>query len=164
MTTHFIAGQWQAGQGDALESLNPVTQAVVWAGQGANAGQVGQAVAAARQAFPGWARQSLDMRIAVLEAFAAQLKANADELARCIGEETGKPLWEAATEVTSMVNKVAISVQSYRERTGEKSGPLTNRMVWWRCSARTTSPATCPTGISFRPCWPVTPWCSNRAN
>jgi len=124
MTTHYIAGQWLAGQGDALQSLNPVTQAVIWEGQGASAAQVEQAVAAARQAFPGWARQSLDRRIAVLEAFAAQLKANADALAHCIGEETGKPLWEAATEVTSMVNKVAISVQSYRERTGEKSGPL----------------------------------------
>lgn len=124
MTTHFIAGRWQAGQGEALQSLDPVSQAVVWEGQGATAAQVEQAVASARQAFPNWARQSLDRRIAVLEAFAAQLKANADELARSIGEETGKPLWEAATEVTSMVNKVAISVQSYRERTGEKSGPL----------------------------------------
>ena len=89
MTTHFIAGQWQAGQGEALQSLDPVSQAVVWQGQGATAAQVEQAVASARQAFPNWARQSLDMRIAVLEAFAAQLKANADELARCIGEETG---------------------------------------------------------------------------
>ncbi|MEE3636255.1 succinylglutamate-semialdehyde dehydrogenase [Pseudomonas sp. AL 58] len=124
MTTHYIAGAWLAGQGEALESHNPVTQHVIWKGQGATAEQVGEAVKAARQAFPGWARQSLDARIAVLEAFAARLKANADELARCIGEETGKPLWEAATEVTSMVNKVAISVQSYRERTGEKSGPL----------------------------------------
>ncbi|WP_350617440.1 aldehyde dehydrogenase family protein, partial [Pseudomonas sp. HY7a-MNA-CIBAN-0227] len=63
-------------------------------------------------------------RLSVLEAFAASLKTHADELARCIGEETGKPLWESATEVTSMINKVAISVQSYRERTGEKIGPL----------------------------------------
>ncbi len=124
MTTHFIAGSWQAGQGEALQSLNPVSQQVVWQGQGANAGQVDSAVKAARQAFAGWALQSLEARISVLEAFAAALKANADELARCIGEETGKPLWEATTEVTSMVNKVAISVQSYRERTGEKSGPL----------------------------------------
>ncbi|WP_184959672.1 succinylglutamate-semialdehyde dehydrogenase [Pseudomonas vranovensis] len=124
MTTHFIAGSWQAGQGEALQSLNPVSQQVVWQGQGANAAQVDSAVKAARQAFAGWALQSLEARISVLEAFAAALKANADELARCIGEETGKPLWEAATEVTSMVNKVAISVQSYRERTGEKSGPL----------------------------------------
>ncbi|MDR6713263.1 succinylglutamic semialdehyde dehydrogenase [Pseudomonas hunanensis] len=124
MTTHYIAGQWHAGQGEPLQSLNPVSQAVLWQGQGAAAGQVEAAVQAARQAFPGWAQLSLDARISVLEAFAEQLKANADELARCIGEETGKPLWESATEVTSMVNKVAISLQSYRERTGEKSGPL----------------------------------------
>ncbi|UVM24529.1 succinylglutamate-semialdehyde dehydrogenase [Pseudomonas wadenswilerensis] len=124
MTTHFIAGSWQTGQGEALQSLDPVSQQVVWQGQGASAEQVDSAVKAARQAFAGWALQSLEARISVLEAFAAALKANADELARCIGEETGKPLWEATTEVTSMVNKVAISVQSYRERTGEKSGPL----------------------------------------
>ncbi|WP_308725678.1 succinylglutamate-semialdehyde dehydrogenase [Metapseudomonas otitidis] len=124
MSTHYIAGAWQAGQGEAFVSLNPVTQASVWSGQGASAEQVAAAVAAARAAFPAWARLSLDARIAVLERFAATLKTRADELARCIGEETGKPLWESATEVTSMVNKVAISIQSYRERTGEKSGPL----------------------------------------
>ncbi|WP_372876180.1 succinylglutamate-semialdehyde dehydrogenase [Pseudomonas sp.] len=124
MSTHYIAGSWQLGQGEALESLNPVTQAVVWRGQAASAAQVEAAVAAARAAFPGWASCSLDWRIAALERFAVALKAHADELARAIGEETGKPLWESATEVTSMVNKVAISVQSYRERTGEKSAPL----------------------------------------
>lgn len=124
MSTHYIAGAWQAGQGEAFDSLNPVTQESVWSGQGASAEQVEAAVAAARAAFPAWARLSLDARIAVLERFATTLKTRADELARCIGEETGKPLWESATEVTSMVNKVAISIQSYRERTGEKSGPL----------------------------------------
>lgn len=124
MSTHYIAGAWQAGQGEAFDSLNPVTQASVWSGQGASDEQVEAAVAAARAGFPAWARLSLDARIAVLERFAATLKTRADELARCIGEETGKPLWESATEVTSMVNKVAISIQSYRERTGEKSGPL----------------------------------------
>ncbi|WP_169862512.1 MULTISPECIES: succinylglutamate-semialdehyde dehydrogenase [Pseudomonas] len=124
MSTLYIAGAWQNGQGEAFESLNPVTQQVLWSGQGADASQVDAAVNAARQAFAGWAKRSFDARLTVLEAFAASLKANADALARCIGEETGKPLWESATEVTSMINKVAISVQSYRERTGEKSGPL----------------------------------------
>ncbi|WP_175561678.1 succinylglutamate-semialdehyde dehydrogenase [Pseudomonas asturiensis] len=124
MSTLYIAGAWQAGQGELITSLNPVTQQVLWSGQGATAEQVDQAVQAARQAFPDWARRSLQARIDVLEAFAARLRHHADDLARCIGEETGKPLWESATEVTTMVNKVAISVQSYRERTGEKSGPL----------------------------------------
>lgn len=124
MNSLYIAGAWQEGQGELVKSLNPVTQQVLWSGRGASAAQVEQAVQAARQAFPGWALLSLDQRIAVLEAFAARLKHHADALAHCIGEETGKPLWESATEVTSMVNKIAISVQSYCERTGEKSGPL----------------------------------------
>lgn len=124
MSHLYIDGQWTQGLGSTFTSLNPVGQAVVWNGAAASAEQVDQAAQAARKAFPAWASQSLEARIAVLEAFADRLKVRADELARCIGEETGKPLWEAATEVTSMVNKVAISVQSYRERTGEKSGPL----------------------------------------
>jgi succinylglutamic semialdehyde dehydrogenase len=124
MSSLYIDGQWTQGLGPTFTSLNPVGQAIVWQGAAANSEQVDQAVQAARKAFPIWASQPLEARIAVLEAFAARLKARADELARCIGEETGKPLWEAATEITSMANKVAISVQSYRERTGEKSGPL----------------------------------------
>jgi succinylglutamic semialdehyde dehydrogenase len=124
MSTQYIDGAWTAGQGEAFESLNPVTQQVIWSGRGANSTQVSAAVDAARQAFPAWATRTLEQRIEVLDAFAACLKNRADELARCIGEETGKPLWESATEVTSMANKVAISIQSYRERTGEKSGPL----------------------------------------
>ncbi|MDH1441873.1 succinylglutamate-semialdehyde dehydrogenase [Pseudomonas sp. GD03721] len=124
MSTHYIAGQWLAGRGEPLQSLDPVSQAVVWQGRGADAAQVDAAVTAARQAFSAWVAQSLDSRIAVLERFAVYLKDRAQQLAQAIGEETGKPLWEAATEVNSMVGKVAISIQSYRERTGEKSGPL----------------------------------------
>lgn len=124
MSTHYIAGRWQDGRGAAFQSLNPVTQDVLWEGREASAEQVNAAVEAARAAFPAWALLGLERRIEVLEAFAATLKQHADELARAIGEETGKPLWESATEASSMVNKVAISIQSYRERTGEKSGPL----------------------------------------
>ncbi len=124
MTTHFIAGNWQAGAGELFSSLNPVSQESLWSGRAASAEQVTAAVAAARAAFPDWAQRSLQQRIALLEAFTVSLQAHAEELARCIGAETGKPLWESNTEVTSMINKVAISIQSYRERTGEKSGPL----------------------------------------
>jgi succinylglutamic semialdehyde dehydrogenase len=124
MTTLFIDGQWRDGEAEAFESLDPVGQRVLWQGQAASAGQVNQAVAAARRAFPAWALLPLDARVRCLHAFAEQLKACATELAHCIGEETGKPLWEASTEVTSMINKVAISVQAYQERTGEKHSVL----------------------------------------
>jgi succinylglutamic semialdehyde dehydrogenase len=124
MMSLFIGGHWLAGEGEALQSVAPVSQKVIWAGQGASAAQVSAAVAAARDAFPAWASLGLEVRIGYLQAFADRLKASADALAHCIGEETGKPLWEATTEVTSMVNKVAISIQAYHERTGEKSSVL----------------------------------------
>ena len=87
MSTHYIAGQWLAGQGETLESLDPVGQGVVWSGRGADAAQVDAAVRAAREAFPAWARRPLEQRIELLERFAATLKSRADELARAIGEK-----------------------------------------------------------------------------
>jgi NAD-dependent aldehyde dehydrogenases len=52
MKSLYIAGEWLAGQGEVFESLNPVTQQVLWSGNGATADQVESAVQAARQAFP----------------------------------------------------------------------------------------------------------------
>ena len=49
MKSLYIAGEWLAGQGEAFESLNPVTQQVVWSGEGATAAQVESAVQAARR-------------------------------------------------------------------------------------------------------------------
>ncbi|XXF07544.1 succinylglutamate-semialdehyde dehydrogenase [Pseudomonas sp. D2-3] len=123
MSTHYIAGLWQLGQGDALESLDPVSQQVLWVGREADTAQVEAAVQAAREAFAGWAAAPLSERIAVLERFAAVVKSRQDELAHAIGEETGKPLWEAESEVASMIAKVAISIHSHAERTGQRSGP-----------------------------------------
>lgn len=121
MSTHYIAGLWQIGRGDTLESLDPVSQQVLWVGREASTEQVEAAVQSAREAFPAWAAAPVAERIAVLERFAAVLKLKQDDLAHAIGEETGKPLWEAVTEVTSMINKVAISVQSQAERSGTRS-------------------------------------------
>jgi succinylglutamic semialdehyde dehydrogenase len=52
------------------------------------------------------------------------LKEHNEELAQIIAEEVGKPLWEARLEVTTMANKVDISVQSYGARTGETSAKV----------------------------------------
>ncbi|MBA4710076.1 succinylglutamate-semialdehyde dehydrogenase [Aquitalea aquatica] len=124
MSTLFINGQWLAGAGAALSKTNPATAEIIWQGQGADAAQVDAAVTHARQAFKSWARTSLDERIAIARRFGELLTANKDALATIIAKETGKPLWEALTEVTTMVNKVEISVKSYNERTGERAATM----------------------------------------
>ncbi len=61
---------------------------------------------------------------AIVEKFASLLEASKAELTAIIGAETGKPRWEAAGEVTAMINKVAISVKAYHTRTGEQHSDL----------------------------------------
>jgi succinylglutamic semialdehyde dehydrogenase len=106
-----------------FQSVNPVTQQLVWRGEAADANAVDRAVASARAAFFAWSRTPLGERVALVRRFAEQLKANETALAHTIGLETGKPLWEAKTEVATMVNKVEISVRAFEERTGEKTTP-----------------------------------------
>ena len=126
MTTNslFINGQWVAGQGTEFQSLNPVTQDVVWQGSSATDADVNQAIDAARKAFKTWKRLCVDDRIAICRQFAALLKENQERLAHVIGSETGKPLWESRTEISAMIGKIDISVQAYHERTGTKVSDL----------------------------------------
>ena len=118
--TQWIAGRWQAGEGQAMQSLNPYTSEVVWHGLSATAEQVEQAVAAARNALVSWRNTPFVERQAVVERFAELVKAHSEAIAVVIAEETGKPLWETRTEAGAMVGKIAISLRAYQERTGEK--------------------------------------------
>ncbi|KKD00024.1 succinylglutamate-semialdehyde dehydrogenase [Photobacterium halotolerans] len=118
--TQWIAGNWQAGQGEAMQSLNPFSGEVIWEGKSATTEQVEQAVASARQALMTWRHTRLEERQAIVERFAALVKDNSEHIARTIAEETGKPLWETRTEAGAMVGKIAISLRAYNERTGER--------------------------------------------
>lgn len=107
-----------------VTSTNPATGEVVWQGLAATAAEVGRAVGAARGAFDEWAWLPTEKRVAVLEAFAEQLRRHKPDLAETISRETGKVLWESNAEVDSMINKVALSLQAHRERRTSQSEPL----------------------------------------
>jgi len=124
MSELFIDGEWVAGTGHAFASRNPGTGATVWEGNSASAEDVDRAVMSARRAFALWSAVSLDERVAVVRRFAALINERKESIAEAIGRETGKPLWEARTEVASMAAKVDISVQSYNERTGERRASM----------------------------------------
>ncbi|MBB5016991.1 succinylglutamic semialdehyde dehydrogenase [Chitinivorax tropicus] len=129
MSTQLIAGQWLPGSGSPFQSRNPVTQQVVFTGQSATEAQVDAAVLAARDAFKAWRDGGLAARLSVIKRFAELLGENKAELADAIGLETGKPRWEALTEVQTMIGKVDISIKSYQERTGEKQSEMGDAMA-----------------------------------
>jgi succinylglutamic semialdehyde dehydrogenase len=122
--SNYIGGAWLAGSGPLLATIDPSTGRQTWTSNESTAEDVDRAVKAARAAFEGWALTPLDARIAICRRFRDLLKEHNEELAAIIAEEVGKPLWEARTEVTTMANKVDISVQSHAARTGETSAKV----------------------------------------
>lgn len=100
-----------------LISYEPATGAELWR---APHGNVDELVARAREAWPAWASQPLATRIERMRRFANEVRKDQDEFAELIARETGKPLWEARTEVEAVMAKVEISVRSYAERTGQR--------------------------------------------
>jgi succinylglutamic semialdehyde dehydrogenase len=97
-----------------LTSREPATGAEIWSGKVGNAAAE---VAAARAAWPEWAARSVTYRIETLRRFANEVRSRERDFADLIARETGKPFWEARTEVGAVINKVEISAAAYLERT-----------------------------------------------
>ncbi|MCX7676792.1 MAG: succinylglutamate-semialdehyde dehydrogenase, partial [Alteraurantiacibacter sp.] len=100
-----------------LVSIEPATGVEFWRGAHGNVDEV---VTRARRAWPQWAAKPLANRIELVRRFANEVLKHQDDFARLIARETGKPLWEARTEVESVIAKVEISIRAYAERTGQK--------------------------------------------
>jgi succinylglutamic semialdehyde dehydrogenase len=122
--THFIGGQWLAGLGHPIQSVDPAKKAIIWQAISANAEQVDQAVKAARHAFIAWGELSFEQRLGTVKKFAELLAENKTALALAIAQETGKPVWETATEVASMIGKIGLSEKAYQQRTGTTENPM----------------------------------------
>jgi succinylglutamic semialdehyde dehydrogenase len=111
-----------------LVSTDPATGEEVWTGP---IGDASVEVAAARSAWRAWAAHSTAYRIEALRRFANVVRKREQEFAELISKETGKPFWEARTEVASVVNKVEISIDAYAERTPQRKleAALGNRIA-----------------------------------
>lgn len=112
---------WSDGEGPQITSFSPDEKDFLWQAKASSAAQVAMAIDSARQAFPSWRDCGLEKRQAIVGEFIKQLTAEQSALAETIAKETGKPEWEAATEVSAMINKFNISVQALEERAGDKT-------------------------------------------
>lgn len=111
-----------------LISYEPATGAVLWRGQ---SGDVDAEVGMARASWAAWASHPLTYRIEAMRRFANVVRGKHEAFADTIARETGKPLWEARTEVDSVIAKVDISVAAYAERTAQRrlDAPMGSRMA-----------------------------------
>ena len=100
-----------------LVSIDPATGEQIWSGP---VGDANAEVAAARAAWAGWAAHSVAYRIEAVRRFANVVRKNEQDFASLIARETGKPFWEAKTEVAAVINKVEISIDAFAERTPQR--------------------------------------------
>lgn len=117
---HYIDGEWLAGTGDAFASYNPADGRIIWEGVKATAKEVSAAFDAAKKALPTWSSLEVTTRIEYLMALGQYLETQREVLTALIAKETGKPLWEAKTEVNAVIGKINLSIQAFKERTSEK--------------------------------------------
>jgi succinylglutamic semialdehyde dehydrogenase len=113
---------------DELISYEPATGAELWRHETSD---VDAEVAAARSGWAHWAAQPLAVRVETMRRFANVVRQRAEAFADLIARETGKPLWEARTEVDTVMAKVDISVTAYAERTSQRrlDAPMNTRMA-----------------------------------
>jgi succinate-semialdehyde dehydrogenase/glutarate-semialdehyde dehydrogenase len=96
----YLNGEWREGELEApLTVYNPATGEAIAEVAQAGPRRTAEAIAAAHQAFSGWAALTAEERAQYLFAIAAALRADADRLAEVLTGEQGKPLAEARAEI-----------------------------------------------------------------
>ncbi|PPG05893.1 aldehyde dehydrogenase [Pseudoclavibacter sp. RFBI5] len=98
-TTAYIGGERVAAE-RSYENIDPATGEVLGLTARCDASHVDAAVAAARAAQPGWAATKPEVRADLLQALAAAIIANREELTLLESQDTGKPLTQARTDAT----------------------------------------------------------------
>lgn len=94
-----IAGRWRSGSGgDTLAILNPATGEPVGQVAVATRADLDEALAAVERGFTAWRRVSAYDRAKVLRRAAALMRERADDIARTMTLEQGKPLAESRIE------------------------------------------------------------------
>jgi acyl-CoA reductase-like NAD-dependent aldehyde dehydrogenase len=83
--------------------MNPATGIILAECPRADERQLNDAIAAAKRAFPAWAKTSYVARRAMIHAIADALAARLEEFARLLTSEQGKPLHEATKEMNRSV-------------------------------------------------------------
>ena len=107
MPEMLIGGEWRAAVAEEqLEVVNPATEETVDRVPAGTPEDVDLAVATAKRAFADWSRTDVEKRAAILARAADLIHDHARDLAATLTSEQGKPLAEAAGEVTHLAHGV----------------------------------------------------------
>lgn len=97
---------------------------------------VEKVVESASVGFRTWKKLSQEVRNSYLKKYQEEVTKRKDEIALAISYETGKPLWEAKTEVASVIAKVNVTIEDSLPRIANKTiqniMPKTNGHIYYK--------------------------------
>jgi succinate-semialdehyde dehydrogenase/glutarate-semialdehyde dehydrogenase len=117
-TDSFINGEW-IGASHRFAVCDPATGRLLAEVANLGAGEAEAAIAAANQAWPAWRAKTAKERGAILMAWFRLMHQHADDLARILTAEQGKPLAEARGEIVYGASFVEWFAEEARRCYGE---------------------------------------------
>ena len=117
---NFIEGGWVAASEMAADVNPSNTGDVVGEFSRGSAADAERAINAARQAFPTWARSSIQERHDILKRVGDEILARKDELGRLLSREEGKTLAEGVAETVRAAQIVLFFSGECLRQTGDK--------------------------------------------
>lgn len=115
----YIKDDWESGKGDPIILTDSCTGESIHEFHGVSTEQADTALQASRDILASWSKTSMKEREKVLRKYGELLGSYQDSIAATISQDTGKPLWEAKTEVAAMQAKIEISINAQEKRCAE---------------------------------------------
>jgi acyl-CoA reductase-like NAD-dependent aldehyde dehydrogenase len=114
----YLAGRWEKSS-ETLSVTSPYDDSIVGTTYLATAGQLEEATAAAEKAFKTTSRLASFEREEILLSISRGIAERRDELARLMAQEAGKPVRDAAVEITRAVNTFKVAAEESKRIGGE---------------------------------------------
>ena len=116
----FIVSEEPSG---TIQSINPGNTGDIIGNYPYSYAHVPKAVAAAKNAFPSWARLSINERARYLKKFYLEIESHFQDITTLISRETGKPLWESQQETQGLLGKIQITLEEGLQIIAEREVP-----------------------------------------
>jgi betaine-aldehyde dehydrogenase len=127
---NYINGQWSdAHSGKTLGVENPFTEDIITDVPASDETDVNYAVEAAKNAFEVWRKFTAAERCELMGNMAKKSRDHAEELAKTITSEMGKPFGEALEEIETVADYLEYYGQLARDHVGRIVAPATSRSM-----------------------------------
>ncbi|MBC8323314.1 MAG: aldehyde dehydrogenase [Candidatus Marinimicrobia bacterium] len=127
---NYINGKWDdANSGKTLGVENPYTEDIITHVPASDETDVNRAVEAAKNAFESWRKMAAAERCELMRDMAKKSRDNAEELAKTITAEMGKPFGEALEEVEVVADYLEYYSQLARDHVGRIVAPVDSKSM-----------------------------------